>query len=86
MDEWIHVIGLYKTELEKEKANQEKRMKNIRKRLNKIKITKGILLQLLNTEISKLKSSINECKEEIETHNTLIEETRNGTLDSPDSD
>lgn len=80
MNEWTKTIRAYKRNLTKEKRRQEERLRKSQHRLNKCKITKDIILQLLNNEISKLHATVNECKEQIETHKTLLNETKNGSL------
>lgn len=81
MDEWAKAILQYKKELMKEKAKQEKILRATQKRLNKHKIAKGVVLQLLNGEITKLQAIVNECKEQIDTHKTLLEQSESGYLD-----
>lgn len=83
MKNWTRAVELYKTELVKEKSKQEKELKRLRKRLNKLNISKGIILALLHDEIRKTKAQIEETTQILEAHETLINETEDGTLDNP---
>lgn len=86
MSTWSEAIELYKTELIKTKTKHEKQLEQSKKRLHKLKITKSIILMMLNKEIRSLKSKIEDQTENIKTHDTLIQETEDGTLDKSDSD
>lgn len=83
MDKWTRAINLYRIELIKEKEVQEKKMKKIQQRMHKVRISRTIVVQCLNAELSKLKSDLDECRERIDAHKTLILDTQNGSLDYP---
>lgn len=83
MEEWKKAIRLYKIELLKEKTKQEKLLERLQIRLAKLQTAKEIVLQLLNMDLSKINSDIIECKEIIEAHESLIEQTEDGSLDHP---
>lgn len=91
MDSWANAIMLIKNELLKEKEVQQKLYQKLQTRMQKLLVAKETVQQIINAAITKLDKDINECKETIEAHQRLIEETENGSFDrqydsSSDSD
>lgn len=79
-------LRLYKIELLKEQEKNKITLERLQNRLKRLYISKNIILQSLNKEIRTLKLHIRSTLESIETHDTLIQETEDGTLEREDSD
>lgn len=77
---------LYKIELLRQQKKNKRELEQLQKRITGLYISKSVILQTLNKEIRTMKSIIRNKRETIETHDTLIRETEDGTLDNMDYD